>query len=235
LDARPERAQSERLKDIDRRTLVKLYFSPMTCSLAVRITLYEARADVQYVRVDTKAKQTEDGKDFSAIYPVGLVPVLELEPGHILTEVAAILQHLCTVFPSADLAPRDGLARARLQQWLSFIGSELQRVVYSPALDVKAPPEVKAYALSKAESRLAWTAQALTGQDYLLGRFSVADALLFNILSWSKTAAIDLQPWPVFDAFMKRMLARPHVAKALEEEKEMYFGSQAPARIARAN
>jgi glutathione S-transferase len=211
---------------------MKLYFSPLTCSLAVRIASYEAGEDIQYVRVDTKTKRTEEGADFTAIYPVGMVPVLELGPGQILTEVAAILQHLCTVLPAADIAPRDALGRARLQQWLSFIGSELQRVVYSPVLDAKAPSDAKAYALSKAESRLAWTAKGLTGQDYLLGRFSVADAFLFSVLNWSSVAPVDLEPWPVFDAFMKRMLARPQVAKAFEEEKELYFGSQAPKAAA---
>jgi hypothetical protein len=44
--------------------------------------------------------------------------------------------------------------------------------------------------------------------------------------------AVDLKPWPVFDAFMKRMPARPHVAKAFGEEKEIYFGSQTPKAVA---
>ena len=36
-----------------------LYFSPMACSLASRISLYEAGAkDVQFVEVDPKTKRT---------------------------------------------------------------------------------------------------------------------------------------------------------------------------------
>jgi glutathione S-transferase len=38
---------------------MELYFSPMACSLASRISLYEAGAeDVQFVEVDPKTKRT---------------------------------------------------------------------------------------------------------------------------------------------------------------------------------
>src|SRR5262245_51466704 len=193
---------------------MKLYFAPLACSLAIRIALYEAGVDVRYIRVDTKAKRTEGGVDFRTIHPVGMVPVLQLDDGQILTEVAAILQYLGASFPAADLAPTDALGRARLQQWLSFIGMELQEVIYVPVLDVNAPTAAKEYALTKVQPRLAWAAAGLEGRDYVLGRFSVADAFLFSILNWSTAAPVDLKPWPALEAFMKRMHARPHVARA---------------------
>ena len=44
---------------------MKLYFSPLACSLATRISLYEANAeDALFAEVDPKTKQTLDGKDF---------------------------------------------------------------------------------------------------------------------------------------------------------------------------
>ena len=33
---------------------MKLYFSPLACSLATRIAFYEARAEVTYVEVDSR-------------------------------------------------------------------------------------------------------------------------------------------------------------------------------------
>jgi glutathione S-transferase len=43
-----------------------LYFSPMACSLASRISLYEAGAkDVQFVEVDPKTKRTMAGTTIS--------------------------------------------------------------------------------------------------------------------------------------------------------------------------
>jgi hypothetical protein len=45
----------------------------MACSLASRISLYEAGAkDVQFVEVDPKTKRTMAGTNYFEIYPLGL-------------------------------------------------------------------------------------------------------------------------------------------------------------------
>ena len=51
-----------------------LYFSPLACSMATRITLHEARGDARFIEVDTKTKRTQDGVDFYTINPLGQVP-----------------------------------------------------------------------------------------------------------------------------------------------------------------
>ena len=59
-----------------------LYFSPMACSLASRIALYEAGAtDVRFVEVDPKTKRTLEGANYFDTYPLGLVPLLRLHDG----------------------------------------------------------------------------------------------------------------------------------------------------------
>ena len=70
-----------------------LYFSPLACSLATRIALYEAGADAGFIEVDPKTKRImEDGSDYLTVYPLGLVPAIRLDDGAVLTENAAILQ-----------------------------------------------------------------------------------------------------------------------------------------------
>jgi glutathione S-transferase len=55
-----------------------LYFSPLACSLATRIALYEAGANAGYLEVDPKTKIVQsDGSDFRNINPLGLVPTLQ--------------------------------------------------------------------------------------------------------------------------------------------------------------
>ena len=201
---------------------MKLYFSPLACSLATRISLYEAGADATYIQVDTKAKRTEDGTDFRTIHALGLVPVLEMDNGEMLTENAAILQHVADRYPAAGIAPRDPLGRSRLHQWLCFIGTELHKALYIPLLDRNAPEGAKAYALTKAQSRLAWVSGALDGREYLLDRFSVADAYLLTVLNWSTVTPVDLAPWPAIGAYLKRCHSRPAVARAFAEEKKLY-------------
>src|SRR5205085_10489480 len=98
---------------------MELYFSPLACSLATRIALYESNADARFVQVDTKAKKiVENGKDYLAVHPLGLVPVLRTDDDQLLTENAAILQWVADRFPKAELAPRGAAQRTRLQQWL---------------------------------------------------------------------------------------------------------------------
>ena len=95
-----------------------LYFSPMACSLASRIALYEAAAEARFIEVDPKTKRTLDGADYLKVYPLGLVPLIRLDDGSLLSENAAILQYIAGRYPAAKLAPTDELSRARLQQWL---------------------------------------------------------------------------------------------------------------------
>jgi glutathione S-transferase len=134
---------------------MELYFSPMACSLASRIALYEAGAkDAQFVEVDPKTKRTPDGANYFDIYPLGLVPLLRLDDGSFLSENAAILQYIAGRYPQAQLAPKDDIERAHLQQWLCFIGTELHKGFFIPLFDQKAPEGTRQHTLKKYESRL---------------------------------------------------------------------------------
>ena len=50
-----------------------LYFSPLACSMATRIALYEAGADANFLEIDPKTKQVlQDKSDFRNVNPLGL-------------------------------------------------------------------------------------------------------------------------------------------------------------------
>jgi glutathione S-transferase len=200
---------------------MKLYFSPLACSAATRIAFYEARAEVDYVEVDPKTKESAEG-DFRAIYSLGLVPALRTDDGDLLTENAAILQYVAGQFPRADLGPRNDRERGRIQQWLCFIGTELHKGLYVPLLDAKAPEGAKTYAIAKGEPRLNYLARELEGREFLLDHFTVADAYLATILNWSQVTPVELKKWPVLADYLQRMRTRPSVARALSEELELY-------------
>lgn len=211
---------------------MKLYFSPLACSVASRIALYEAGAPCQLEEVDGKTKRTSTGDDYRAIHPLGLVPALALDDGTLVTENAAVLQWIADRHPEARLAPSGGLERARLQEWLCFIGTELHKALYVPLLDKRAPEAVRAYAMAKAESRLGYVARALEHRTTLLDTFSVADAYLFAVLNWSVVTPIELADYPPLVTFMATMLERPHVARAFAEEKALYLAELARERSA---
>lgn len=201
-----------------------LYFSPLACSLASRIALYEADADAdaRFIEVDPKTKRTMAGDDYRALYPLGLVPLICLDDGSLLSENAAVLQYVAARHPGANLGGRDDLERARLQQWLCFIGTELHKALFIPLFDQSLSEDAKARARDKSESRFAFLDNHLRGRDFLLDRFTVADAYLYTVLNWTGSTKVDLTPWPAIAAYHKRMQARPSIAKAFKEEFALY-------------
>ncbi|AKU94553.1 Glutathione S-transferase [Labilithrix luteola] len=210
---------------------MELYFSPLACSLATRIAFYEAGASATYVEVDTKTKTTLDGRDFRKLNPLGLVPTLRTDDGAVLTENAAILQYVADRV-SSDLAPKEGFARAQLQQWLCFIGTELHKAIFGIVFDKSTSAEIKAYAFEKGKSRWEMLNTHLTGREFLLDQFSVADAYLVTVLNWCQVTPIKLADYPALDAYLNRLRARPSVAKALAEELPLYLKEQARAKVA---
>jgi glutathione S-transferase len=209
-----------------------LYFSPLACSMASRIALYEADASARFIEVDPKSKRMLDGQDFFAINPLGLVPTIRTDDGEVLTENAAILQYIADRFPGARLAPRDGMDRSYLHQWLSFIGTELHKALFIPLFDPNTPDAVKARVLEKGGSRLTWLNKHLTGREFLLGEFSVADAYLVTVLNWNIATPVDLNKWPAVKDYYLRLKQRPNIARALSEEHVLYAAEQARHRAA---
>lgn len=206
--------------------MIKLYFSPLACSLATRIACYEGGIEAQYLLTDTKAKRVADGRDFLAINPLGQVPVLEMDDGELLTENTAVLQYVAERHPEAGLAPERGEAQAQMRKWLGFIGTELHKAIYVPLLDARAPEAVKEYSRAKIAPRMALLQQHLDGREFLLERFSIADAYLATVLNWSNAVQLKLDAWPAVSGYYQRMLQRPAVARAVGEESALYKEEQ---------
>ncbi len=209
-----------------------LYFTPLTCSMAVRIALYEAEAPARFIEVDRTTKRTLEDADFLALNPLGFVPALRTDSGDVLTEVVAILHYVADVFPAVELAPQDSLARAKMHQWLCFTGTELHKALFTSLFDPKLPEEAKARALDKCGTTFAYLDAHLTGREFLLDRFSIADAYLFTVLNWCVATPIDLKTWPAVKAYHAGLKQRPSIARAFSEERALYAAEQARHKAA---
>lgn len=199
---------------------MKLYYAPGTCSLSPHIVLRELGHEFELERVDTKTKVTETGANFRDVNPKGYVPALRLDDGELLTEGAAIVQHLADARGARDLAPQPGtLARTRLQEHLNFISAELHKS-FGPLFYPNSSEEAKAAAKAKISDRLDYVETVLAdGRKYLLGdAFSVADAYLFTVANWTRPTKIPFDRWPRLQAFMERVAARPAVKAAMVAE-----------------
>jgi glutathione S-transferase len=197
---------------------MKLYFSPGACSLSPHIVAREVGIPLELERVDGRTKKTASGRDFWEINPKGYVPALELDDGQILTEGPAIVQYLADLAKSDLVPPAGTLARARLQEMLGYVNSELHKS-FSPLFAPGTPPEVREERVAYLRKRYALVEQVLASTPYLLGQsFSVADAYLFTVTRWASFVKLDLSGLSHLAAFEKRVSERPHVQEALRAE-----------------
>lgn len=198
-----------------------LYFSPLACSLASRISLYEAGLPASFIRV--KDKKTPDGRDFHEVNSRGQVPALKIADGEILTENVSILEYIADLAPSAALAPKDALERTRMRKWLALVNSELHTSALGPMLSKGAPDAMKTHLKAEAEETLAHIDGKLAGRDWLLDSgYSVADVYLAVVFNWLQALPIKMEAYPNLMAHRARVFARPAAAKAVAEEWEMY-------------
>jgi glutathione S-transferase len=198
---------------------MKLYYSPGACSLSPHIVLREAGLAFEPVAAPTKTHKLPDGSDYYAVNPLGYVPLLELDDGTRLREGPAIVQYIADQVPHKNLAPANGtLPRYRLQEWLTFVGTEVHRS-FSPLFNPAMPEEGKKIYRDRILSRLQWLDGQLQGKDFLMGDpFSVADAYLYTVLRWAKPQGIELAAYPHVLAHQERVGARPAVQEALKVE-----------------
>lgn len=198
---------------------MELYFAPLSCSLATRISLYEAGLAASFHQVELATKRVSDGRNYLDINAKGQVPALLTDDGQTLTEGPAILQYVADLAPDSGLAPPAGsLARYRLQQWLNYIATEIHKGVFYLIFNPVVPDAAKDFARDLIRTRYDFLSAHLQGRDFLLDGFTVADAYLVTTLGWAAPAGIDLAPWPELGRYAAGLRARPAVARALGEE-----------------
>jgi glutathione S-transferase len=197
---------------------VKLYYAPAACSLAPHIALEESGLPYELVKVDLRAHKLANGTDYYTINPKGYVPLLELDDGERLSEVAVIQQYIADRKPGT-LAPVYGtMERYRLNEWLNFIATEIHKQ-FTPLWHDETPEATKATQRAALAKRFTLVEQTLASQPFLTGTtFTVADAYLFTVVRWAGPLKVDLTPFPALREFQSRVAARPKVHAALRAE-----------------
>ena len=183
----------------------------------------EAGIEARYHLVHLWSKKVlENDGDFWAVSSKGAVPVLVLESGEKLTENAAVLQYIADLRPDLGLAPRPGDPdRYRLQEWLSFVGTEIHKAFLFPTFWY-ANDAAKASARERIGQNLSVAALHLESRQYLVGeRFTVADAYLAWSLLLLKRGGVDVAKWPSLVGYLDHIRERPKVKAAIELEWQM--------------
>lgn len=210
----------QRSTHLEDTPLYKLYYAPGACSLSPHIVLRESGSKFDMIKVNLAEKKTEDGGDFWVKNPGGYVPALEAEDGTMVTEGPVIVQYIAD--KAGKLAPAYGSAdRYKMMTWLNYTTSELHKG-FSPLFNAKVDDASKAVLKDRLKHRLGVVDKHLATNAYLMGKdFTVADAYLFTVLTWTKrpVIAIDLaKEFPNLAAYVARVSARPAVAEAMKAE-----------------
>ncbi|KAA3499353.1 glutathione transferase GstA [Rhizobium rhizogenes] len=201
---------------------MKLYYAPGVCSMAAHIVAVEAEIHLDLTRVDIRSEphRIEDGRILNQVNAKGVVPILELDDGRVLTEGVAILHFLADLKPEAMLKPApDSFEHYRLHEWMTFVSSELHKT-FSPWLF---HPEYGAQAAEVARERLRarfdFLDKHFASESYLVGgRFSIADAYCFTIMNWSSGRELDLGPWVNLSHYLSMIAQRPAVRRTMATE-----------------
>ncbi len=198
---------------------MRLYYTPGACSLAPHIVAREAGVPLELVSVDLATKKTTEGSDYLAINPKGYVPALRFDNGEILTEAPAIMLYLADLRPAAGLVPPVGSTeRYRAYEALCFINSEVHKG-FSPLFDSAVSSETRARQLAHLSRRYSFLEGQLMTRSWLLGnQFTVADAYLYTVTTWTEDVGLDLNSFQNVLNFQSRIAARPSVRAARAAE-----------------
>jgi glutathione S-transferase len=201
-----------------------LYVAPGACSFGAHVVLKELGIPHDIAVVPLRTPDSPILK----VNPLGRVPTLKLDSGEVLTENGAILPFLGDLKPEAGLfAPVGSLERARIQEWIGFLNSDLHRAlrpVNRPELfhpDPSTHDAIRAKGLEQLIDLLKVVDRKLEGKTWAVGeRFTIADAYLGVFWRWLHRGQPELlAQLPNLSAFGARFDARPSVQAALAAEQ----------------
>jgi glutathione S-transferase len=202
---------------------MKLYYAPKTCAFVAHLALEEAGAEFELVRLDLSQGEQRSA-EFLALNPLARVPVLETDRGP-LWEVAAILDYIATIYPEANLSPRDNFARAQLRSFNAFMASTVHIAIahfvrpYVWADDSSAQHAMREKAPANYKDLFnVIEDQLLTGPWVLGEQFTTADCYLFHFARLLGRVQLDLGAYPRVHDHFEIMNRRPAVRRALEAE-----------------
>ena len=200
--------------------MIKLYYTPGTCSLATHISLEEAGADYSVERISF-ATQQQQSPEYRAINPKARVPAMVTDRG-VLTETPAMLAFIAQSYPKAGLAPLDDpFAFAQVQAFNSYLCSTVHIAHahrtrgYRWADDPAAIADMQRKVPETMGACFDLIEQGLNGPWAMGDTFTVCDPYLFTVARWMEGDSLDLSRYPRVMDHRRRMSERPAVGKVL--------------------
>jgi glutathione S-transferase len=198
------------------------YYSPMSTAVLTNLVLEELAVPCERVTVDLQKGETHT-QEFLRVNPNGKVPVL-VHDGVAIWESAAITLYLGEIFGVAKgLYPEPGPQRGEAMKWIVWsnvtLGDAFGRFIrnttdWFPAEQHNA----KAAAAAEADTRgcLQILDRALSGRQYLLGGYTLADAHVNSLVDWLRFMKMDFSDYQHLNAWTQRCAARPAYGRVMK-------------------
>ncbi len=202
--------------------MLKFYYAPKTCALAVHLALEHIGAPYEAIKLDF-SQQAQRSPEFLSINPKGRVPAIVTDAG-ILTETPALLLYLCQCHPEAGLAPLDDhFAIAQMQAFNSYLCATVHVAHAHRVRGIRWADDAHAIeAMKKKVPQSMGEAMALIENGMLKGpwvmgeQYTVADMYLFTISNWLEGDGVDISKLPRVIAHRERMASDPTIKKLLD-------------------
>ncbi len=199
--------------------MFKLYWSPDTASLAPMAVLEEVGAEYEAILLDYDAEEQKTA-DYLALNPCGLVPAMTLPDGRTMFEAAAIVMHLCDLYPAAHLAPPPGDPdRPLFYQWMLYLADTIQptyRRYYYPERFAADAEDVKKRGTDTLLAEFAIVEDGLRGEWMLGKRFSACDIYLHMLTTWFEPPEALYARYPNIARVAAGVEARPAARRAID-------------------
>ncbi len=195
----------------------KLYYTPTSCGASSFIAAFMREISLDCEAVDLMTHITESGVDFYTINPKGNVPTLVLDDGTVLNENITCLEYIANMKGVGELAPvSQSSERYQLQQILSFLASELHSSIglfFNPS---SKDTDIRQFIQSVFNKKMNYLQKHIIGErKFVFGdSFTIADAYLHIILSWTGYVGVDLSQYPVAHKYYQEICDLPGVKAA---------------------
>lgn len=196
--------------------MLTLFHSPESRSVTIMSLIEELgiRDQIDLRVVTIPRMDGSGGRDPSNPHPEGKVPAL-VHDGVVITERAAIILQLTTLFPDSGLSPKVGTPEwGAFAAWLAWYQGVLEPVVILEGAGVTHPWLTAA--IRDHKTAVARMRAALEKGPWIMGEtFSAVDILLHGPYAWFREATPDD---PLIRDWVERCMARPASAKVRTED-----------------
>ena len=191
----------------------------------MRIFLKEKGLEIPTEQVDLRNGE-HLGDDFKSINPDCTVPVLELDDGTRITEIAAICQYIEAIHPEPRLLGRDAKERALVTMWNAKIEQHglhalaetyrnkvagfRSRALTGP-INYEQIPELVFRGQTRTRAFMSRLNDHLSNSRFVAcDEFTMADISAWVMIDFAKWSRIEIQEgWPNLQGWYERISVRP--------------------------